>query len=185
MDHIAVDLGGRESQICVRGSDGAILEERRYPTGMLGQYLATRLESRVVVETCSEALGVADVALEAGHEVRVVPTTLVRSLGVGARRIKTDRGYLIERLLCKDPRTSITTILRSGITTCCRKRCCDGWLNRASHHVRRTRCRPRHSPILRHGRVYRGGHGQIRCAAYGDEVARVHQSALQELSQCW
>jgi transposase len=45
----------------------------------------------VVVETCSEAFAVADAALAAGHEVRVVPATLVRSLGVGARRLKTDR----------------------------------------------------------------------------------------------
>jgi transposase len=44
-----------------------------------------------VVETCSEAFAVADAALQAGHEVRVVPATLVRSLGVGARRVKTDR----------------------------------------------------------------------------------------------
>src|SRR5262245_72551 len=91
MDHIAVDLGGRESQIGVRGSDGAILEERRYPTGMLGQYLATRPESRVVVGTCADGCGVADLPEETRHEVRVVPATLVRSLGVGARRTKTDR----------------------------------------------------------------------------------------------
>src|SRR5690606_16045026 len=32
-----------------------------------------------------------DLALSHQHEVRVVPATLVRSLGVGARRIKTDR----------------------------------------------------------------------------------------------
>jgi transposase len=43
------------------------------------------------METCTEAFGVADAALLAGHEVRVVPATLVRSLGVGARRLKTDR----------------------------------------------------------------------------------------------
>jgi hypothetical protein len=28
MDHIAIDLGSQESQVCVRGPDGAILEER-------------------------------------------------------------------------------------------------------------------------------------------------------------
>jgi transposase len=44
-----------------------------------------------VLETCSEAFRIADLALSYGHEVRVVPATLVRSLGVGARRIKTDR----------------------------------------------------------------------------------------------
>jgi transposase len=91
MEHCAIDLGGRESQICVRNSDGQIVEERRCRTAALPQYLASRPRSRVVVETCSEAFGVADAALLAGHEVRVVPSTLARSLGVGARRLKTDR----------------------------------------------------------------------------------------------
>jgi transposase len=45
----------------------------------------------VVVETCAEAFWVADCAQAAGHEVRVVPATIVRALGVGARRVKTDR----------------------------------------------------------------------------------------------
>src|SRR5262245_14492543 len=30
MDHIAIDLGGKESQVCRRSSDGTIIEERRY-----------------------------------------------------------------------------------------------------------------------------------------------------------
>jgi hypothetical protein len=32
MEHITIDLGGRESQICVRNDKGEILEERRHPT---------------------------------------------------------------------------------------------------------------------------------------------------------
>jgi transposase len=91
MEHLAIDLGGRESQICVRSQDGQIVEERRCRTARLPEYLATRPHSRVVVETCSEAFWVADAALATGHEVRVVPGTLVRSLGVGARGVKTDR----------------------------------------------------------------------------------------------
>jgi len=91
MEHLAIDLGGRESQICVRSEDGRIVEERRCRTAALPAYLAGRSRSRVVVETCSEAFWVADAALAVGHEVRVVPATLVRSLGVGARRLKTDR----------------------------------------------------------------------------------------------
>jgi transposase len=91
MEHLAIDLGGRESQICVRSSDGQIVEERRCRTAALPAYLATRPRSRVIVETCSEAFGIADAALAAGHEVRVVPSTLARSLGVGARRLKTDQ----------------------------------------------------------------------------------------------
>ncbi len=91
MEHVAIDLGGKESQICVRNGAGEIVEERRCRTVALPAYLATRPRSRVVVETCSEAFGIADAALGAGHEVRVVPATLVRSLGVGARGLKTDR----------------------------------------------------------------------------------------------
>jgi transposase len=44
-----------------------------------------------VVEACAEAFFVADEARKYGHEVRVVAATLVRSLGVGARRTKTDK----------------------------------------------------------------------------------------------
>jgi len=45
----------------------------------------------VILETAAEAFRIADAAKEAGHEVRVVPATLVRSLGVGARKTKTDK----------------------------------------------------------------------------------------------
>jgi transposase len=103
MEHLAIDLGGKESQICVRRSDGQIVEERRCRTATLPAYLATRPRSRVVVETCSEAFGIADAALGLGHEVRVVPGTLVRSLGVGARRLKTDRrdAQILSEVSCR------------------------------------------------------------------------------------
>ena len=91
MEHLAIDLGGKESQICVRSSDGQIVEERRCRTGDVAGVSGHPPASRVIVETCSEAFGIADAALSIGHEVRVVPATLVRSLGVGARRLKTDR----------------------------------------------------------------------------------------------
>jgi transposase len=90
MDHIAIDLGSRESQVCVRTSDGRILEERRVGTRSLSKYLAGRPKSRVVLETCAEAFPVADAALAAGHETVVVPASLAPSLGVGDRGIKTD-----------------------------------------------------------------------------------------------
>jgi transposase len=91
MQHLAIDLGGTKSQICVRTAEGQILHEQALETARLGAYLKRQPASRVVLETCSEAFGIADLALSFGHEVRVVPATLVRSLGVGARRIKTDR----------------------------------------------------------------------------------------------
>jgi hypothetical protein len=91
IDHVAIDLGAKKSQICVRGADGRILEEKRWPTGELETYLAGRPTSRVIVETCAEASSVADAARKLGHETRVVPATLVKTLGVGARRLKTDQ----------------------------------------------------------------------------------------------
>ena len=91
MEHIAIDLGGRESQICVRTAVGKVVEEQRCPTTKLGEYLKARPKSRVVMETCAESFAIAAAAQSTGHEVRVVPATLVRTLGVGARRLKTDR----------------------------------------------------------------------------------------------
>jgi transposase len=91
MQHLAIDLGGQESQICVREPDGTIIDERKVKTAALNRFLKGRPKSRVIVETCAEAFRVADGALEVGHEVRVVPATLVRQLGVGHRGIKTDR----------------------------------------------------------------------------------------------
>lgn len=91
MQHIAIDLGGKESQICVRDQTQRILEERRWSTKKLGEYLAKQLPSRVILETSAEAFAVADLARKTGHEPVVVPATLARTLGVGARGIKTDR----------------------------------------------------------------------------------------------
>ena len=91
MEHLAIDLGGRKSQVCRRSSDGGILEERRIETDSLAAYLKWCPHSRVVLETCAEGFRIADLALSAGHEVRVVPATLVRSLGVAARKTKNDR----------------------------------------------------------------------------------------------
>jgi transposase len=91
MDHVAIDLGGRESQVCVRASDGQLVEEKRMPTRSLTQWLEGRAASRVIMETCAESFEIADGAIVRGHDVRIVPSTLVRSLGVGARRAKGDR----------------------------------------------------------------------------------------------
>jgi transposase len=89
--HAAIDLGGKESQICVRSADGTILEERRHPTRKLAGLIASWEHSRVVMETSSEAFHIADAARAAGHEVCVVPATVVRQLGVGQRGMKNDQ----------------------------------------------------------------------------------------------
>jgi hypothetical protein len=48
MDHIGIDLGSRESQVCVRNSSGEIIDEGRRATTALGPWLAKRAPSRVV-----------------------------------------------------------------------------------------------------------------------------------------
>jgi transposase len=91
MQHVAIDLGGRESQVCVRHPDGTIVDERKVPTRRLPEVVKTWPESRIVMETAAEAFAIATAARQHGHEVRIVPATLVRTLGVGARGIKNDQ----------------------------------------------------------------------------------------------
>jgi transposase len=91
MHHIAIDLGSRESQICIRNETGEIIAERKLSTAKLPSYLAKQPHSRVIVETSSEAFFVADAAAEHGHQVRVVAATLVRQLGIGERGVKNDQ----------------------------------------------------------------------------------------------
>jgi hypothetical protein len=60
MQHLAIDLGGKESQICVRDAKEQILEERRLPTKpsvptsletVVPRYLSTD-GRRMVLKTC-------------------------------------------------------------------------------------------------------------------------------------
>ncbi len=90
MRHLAIDLGGRESQLCIRDKRGKILEEGRVFTADLAKIFGQQPASRVVMETCSESFTVAAWARATGHEVRIVPASAVRALGVGARGLKND-----------------------------------------------------------------------------------------------
>jgi transposase len=90
MQHLAIDLGGRESQVCIRDGRGKILRESRVLTEQLQRLLEQQPPSRVVMETCSESFTVAGWARAKGHEVRVIPASAVRALGVGARGLKND-----------------------------------------------------------------------------------------------
>ncbi len=103
MDHCAIDLGGKKSQVCLRSPDGRVLLEARYDTLSLPDFLRQLPHSRVILETAAEAFRIADAAKTAGHEVRVVPATLVRTLGVGARKTKTDRrdAQMLSEVSCR------------------------------------------------------------------------------------
>jgi len=90
MNHIAIDLGSINSQVCIRQSDGTIIQEEKVRTDCLGDLLGQLEPGRVIVETCAESLHVVKQAKAVGHDVRLVPSTLAPELGVGRRGIKTD-----------------------------------------------------------------------------------------------
>jgi transposase len=123
MQHVAIDLGGRESQVCIRNEAGKIVQETKVATRKLAAFFKQQPSSRVVLETCAEAFRVADLALERGHDVRVVPATLVRSLGVGARSTKTDRrdAQVLSEVSCRIDLPSVhvpTDLARQRRTLC-------------------------------------------------------------------
>src|SRR5450759_635100 len=123
MDHIGIDLGGRDSQVCVRNSAGAITEEARRPTIELGRWLANRAPARVVLETCTEAFRLAAIAQRHGHDVRVVAATLVRALGVGQRGLKNDErdARTLSEASCRIDRPSvhIPTLVSQEVKAIC------------------------------------------------------------------
>jgi predicted NBD/HSP70 family sugar kinase len=49
VQHLAIDLGGKESQICLRDSNEKILDERKHPTRRLAEYFAKQPPSRVIL----------------------------------------------------------------------------------------------------------------------------------------
>ena len=88
--HIGIDLGSRNSHICIRDEKSHIVEERVVKTEDLGGWFAEQPPSFVVLETCTETFAVADLAQASGHTLRVVPATVVKQLGVGYRGVKND-----------------------------------------------------------------------------------------------
>lgn len=91
MEHIGIDLGSSRSAICVLSADGTIVKQHVVATAELERFMRKRLPSRVAIESCSESRKIALQARQHGHLVRVVPSVFVRSLGIGTRRIKTDK----------------------------------------------------------------------------------------------
>lgn len=91
MEHIGIDLGASGSAVCVVSSEGAVILERTLRTCEIERFLTKRPTSHVAIESCAESRLVAIRAREQGHDVRVVPSLFVRSLGIGTRRIKTDK----------------------------------------------------------------------------------------------
>src|SRR5689334_17466852 len=77
MEHIGIDVGSRDSQVCIRGERGEIIEEARWRTNELEALMTRRVPARVVLETCTEAFRLGSVARRHGHDVRILAATLV------------------------------------------------------------------------------------------------------------
>jgi transposase len=127
VNHIAIDLSLSKSQICVRATDGTIVDERAWPTRNLPLYLAKCGPGRVILESSCEAFAVADIARKHGHEPVVIPSLLVRSLGVGARGVKNDRkdAQAISSASCqmqKLPSIHIPSLEARGVKALCTSR---------------------------------------------------------------
>src|SRR5258708_27279919 len=90
MEHLAIDLGGKKSQICLRSSEGQILTEAKVVNEEIQSWLEGSEPRRVIVETCTEAFSTADLPMSRGHDRRVVPSGLVLMLGRGAVAKKAD-----------------------------------------------------------------------------------------------
>lgn len=90
MEHIGIDLGAMHSHIVVMTVPAEIALRTRIDTRTLPAWLRCRAPSRVVMEACTQSPAIARASLAAGHDTIVVPGSLVRALGVGARGIKTD-----------------------------------------------------------------------------------------------
>lgn len=91
MNHVAVDIGSRQSQYCERTADGEVVRSGRLKNAALKEFFDALEPSEVVLESCSEAFTLAEWAMQGEHKVTVVPSTLAPALGVGARGVKTDK----------------------------------------------------------------------------------------------
>jgi hypothetical protein len=56
MEHIGIDLGSKDSQVCVRKDTGEIVQEWRCQTDQLRALLADRPPARVILETCTDSV---------------------------------------------------------------------------------------------------------------------------------
>lgn len=109
MEHIAIDLGSRQSQICRRAPDGTILQQTRVETTDIAKYLEGLPRAKVILETSAETFAIADIARDLGHDVNVVPSTLAKTLGVGSRGVKNDRrdAQVLSEVSCRIPLPSV------------------------------------------------------------------------------
>jgi transposase len=93
MESIGIDVHKVNSQVCVVGEDGEVIEERRIHTDRerFGAMLGKRPKARVLIEASTESEWVARCLEELGHEVIVADPNFAAMYATRSKRVKTDR----------------------------------------------------------------------------------------------
>ena len=92
MDHIAIDVHKRDSQIYILADGGEVIEQRiRTEPERFAAVLGTRPRARILMEASTESEWVAQHLEGMGHEVIVADPNYGPMYGHRSRRIKTDR----------------------------------------------------------------------------------------------
>jgi transposase len=95
MFHIGLDVGSCKTYFCICRPDGEIAMESSVKTTLLPRFFReladARGSCRIVLESCAEAFQIGAWGKEKGHDVRIVPASFARSLGIGEHGIKTDK----------------------------------------------------------------------------------------------
>ena len=92
MDHIGIDLHKKESQICILGAEGELIEQRvRTTPASFADVLGDRPRARILLEASTESEWVARCLEGLGHEVIVADPNFAPMYAARSRKIKTDR----------------------------------------------------------------------------------------------
>jgi transposase len=92
MDHIGIDLHKKDSQICILGAEGELIEQRvRTTPASFADVLGNRPRARILLEASTESEWVARCLEGLGHEVIVADPNFAPMYAARSRKIKTDR----------------------------------------------------------------------------------------------
>lgn len=125
MEHIGIDLGKNQSQVCIRTEDGKFLHRRIATCRRRLLNLFGRKPAKVLMEASTESEWVARCLEELGHKVIVADPNYAPMYAHRSRRIKTDRrdahalaeasyrGTYRKSYRCSDARRHVRALLAS------------------------------------------------------------------------
>jgi transposase len=92
MEHVGIDLGKNQSQICILTEDGELFERSiRTTRERFAAMFRDRATARLLIEASTESEWVARCLEEFGHEVIVADPNYAPMYAQRSRRVKTDR----------------------------------------------------------------------------------------------